>query len=77
MKTFEINEKGYIELNKLLKVMNLVETGGEAHIRIESGEVKVNGAIERQKRKKLRPGDIIVIDKEKVQIKQSDTAASS
>ncbi len=72
MKTFEINEKGYIELNKLLKALNLVETGGEAHIRIDAGEVKVNGVVEWQRRKKLRPGDMVAIDKEKVQIKQPD-----
>ncbi len=69
MKTFEVNEKGYIELNKLLKVLNLVETGGEAHIRIDSGEVKVNGSIEKQKRKKLRPGDLVLFQKDTIQIK--------
>jgi ribosome-associated protein len=69
MQTFEISGKEYIELDKLLKVLNLVETGGEAHIRIDSGEVKVNGTVEKQRRKKLRPGDLVLFKKESIQIK--------
>lgn len=55
--TFQIQNFEFIELNKLLKIMNLVESGGEANIFIENGEVKVNELLETQKRKKLRPGD--------------------
>ncbi len=69
MQVFEISDKGFIELNKLLKVLNLVETGGEAHIRIDAGEVKVNGSVEKQRRKKLRPGDLVLFKKEQIQIK--------
>ena len=69
MQTFEINEKGFIELNKLLKVLNLVETGGEAHIRIDAGEVKVNGSIETQRRKKIKPGDLVLYRNEIIQIR--------
>ncbi len=68
MKTFELTGKEYIELNKLLKIFNLVETGGEAHIRIDAGLVKVNGAIETQRRKKLRSGDIVLYKNESIQI---------
>ena len=70
MQEFEISNKGYIELNKLLKVLGLVETGGEANIRIDNREVIVNGAVEKQRRKKLRPGDVVLFKKESVQIKQ-------
>jgi ribosome-associated protein len=69
MKTFELNGKEYIELNKLLKVLNFVETGGEAHVRIDAGLVKVNGLVEKQRRKKLRKGDIVLFRKETIQIK--------
>ncbi len=69
MQTFEINGKEYIELNKLLKVLNLVGTGGEAHIRIDAGEIKVNGSVEKQRRKKLRPGDLVLFNNETIQIK--------
>ncbi|MBL7780561.1 MAG: RNA-binding S4 domain-containing protein [Saprospiraceae bacterium] len=56
---FELGEQDHIQLNNLLKVLNLVGTGGEAHIRIDNGEVRVNGAMETQRRKKLRVGDKI------------------
>lgn len=68
MKTFELNGKEFIELNKLLKIFNLVETGGEAHRRIDAGEVKVNGAVELQRRKKLRSGDRINFNKEIIEV---------
>ncbi len=57
---FKLIEQEFIELNKLMKLLNLVDTGGEAKIRIEQGEVIVNNAVEYQKRKKLRPGDCVM-----------------
>ena len=56
---FKLKEHEFIPLNDLLKVLNLVGTGGEANIRITAGEILVNGTVELQKRKKLRPGDIV------------------
>ena len=54
---FELNKHEFIELNKLLKFLGWVETGGEAKIQIEDGEVEVNGQVEFRKRCKLRVGD--------------------
>lgn len=65
---FSLREHDHIPLNNLLKVLNLVETGGEANIRITDGEVRVNGQIETQKRKKLRPGDRIEYQKATIEI---------
>ncbi len=56
---FELNEHEFIPLNKLLKLLNLVQSGGEANQMIEAGEIMVNDAVEKQKRKKLRVGDKI------------------
>lgn len=61
--TFQLEDQAYIQLNNLLKILRLVGTGGEANIRIDDGEVQVNGAIETQKRKKLRVGDQIIYGK--------------
>jgi len=66
--TFQLTDHDHIPLNNLLKVLNLVETGGEANIRITDGELKVNGQIETQKRKKLRPGDVVEFQKQKITI---------
>lgn len=49
----------YIQLNQLLKLLNLVETGGEANQVIVDGEVFVNNIQEDRKRMKLFPGDIV------------------
>lgn len=49
----------YIQLNQLLKLLNLVETGGEANQVIVDGEVFVNNVQEDRKRMKLFPGDIV------------------
>jgi ribosome-associated protein len=60
MEEFKIQEGyEYIQLNQLLKMLGLVDSGGEANQRILNGEVRVNDAVELQKRKKLRPGDQI------------------
>ena len=61
--TFELRDSDFIPLNNLLKVLHLVGTGGEANIRIENGEAKVNGVVEKQKRKKLRTGDVVLFEK--------------
>lgn len=57
MTTFHLHDHPFIELNKLLKIQNLVNSGGEAKLRIRDGEAIVNGQVETQVRKKLRAGD--------------------
>jgi ribosome-associated protein len=66
---FELIGHEYIQLNQLLKILGLVDTGGEANQRIVDGEVIVNSEIEYQKRKKLRASDVIFFDKKKITIK--------
>jgi len=68
-KEFNLEGHEFIELNKLLKLLKMVESGGEANIRIENGEIMVNGAIETRKRNKLRPGDIVVFQENSVLIR--------
>lgn len=55
---FEL-EEDFIELYKLLKVMGLAESGGQAKMLIEEGEVKRNGEIEFRKRAKIMAGERI------------------
>ena len=66
---FSLDDHEYIELNKLLKLMRMVNSGGEANFHIDSGEVMVNNQTETQKRKKLRPGDIISFNDKQIVIK--------
>ena len=46
-----------IRLDDFLKATGLVATGGEAKLRIQGGEVIVNGQIETRRRKQLVAGD--------------------
>ena len=51
----------YIKLEALLKLANVVSSGGEAKIAIQEGEVTVNGEICTQRGKKLRPSDVAIL----------------
>ena len=53
---FELAGQEFIELNRLLKLMSLVNSGGEANMFISDGEVLVNGEVELRKRNKIRAG---------------------
>lgn len=46
-----------IRLGQLLKLAGLVETGGEAKLRIQEGEALVNGAVETRRGRQLTTGD--------------------
>lgn len=50
-----------LRLDQYLKLKGLVFTGGEAKVRIQSGEVEVNGEVETRRGLGLHPGDVIVI----------------
>ena len=49
----------HIKLQDLLKLADLVSTGGEAKLRILNGEVEVNGEVCTMRGKKIRPGDMV------------------
>ena len=49
----------FIELYKLLKILQLAESGGMAKMMIQEGMVKLNGEMETRKRAKIKPGDIV------------------
>lgn len=59
----------FIKLGQLLKAVNLVESGVEAKIEIQSGNVKVNGNVETQRGKKLYRGDKAEFNGKEVTVK--------
>ena len=67
MRVVEIEEEP-IELYKILKFENMVQSGGEAKFVIAEGLVRVNGEIETRKRKKIVSGDIIEFEEETIRI---------
>ncbi len=68
MEEFKIKDE-LILLNQLLKAMGWCETGGDANAAIEAGAVKVNKKKETRKRNKLKAGDIIEFEKNRVLLK--------
>ena len=65
---FSLQGREYIELNKLLKFLNIAESGGFANQMIMDGVVLLNGEVETRKRCKLRSGDVVSIDGEDIQV---------
>ena len=55
----------FIKLDAFLKFSALCETGGEAKLRVQQGDVKVNGEVCLMRGKKLVPGDIVETQTEK------------
>ena len=68
METYELKDE-YIELIKLLKIMRISQSGGEAKAMVEEGLVFRNGEREFRKRAKLRAGDVIEVEGYKITIK--------
>ena len=67
MKTIKINTE-YIELGKLLKMINVISSGGEAKYYLREKPVLLNGESEDRRGKKLYPGDVVKIENEEYTI---------
>ncbi|CAK7012060.1 RNA-binding S4 domain-containing protein [uncultured Phascolarctobacterium sp.] len=52
----------FITISNLLKYAGVLETGGQAHEAIEAEAVKLNGVTVTEKRKKVFPQDVVVLD---------------
>ena len=62
----------FIKLQDLLKLANLVGTGGEAKIVIQNGDVSVNGEVCTMRGKKIRPGDAVEFNGKKLTVAYAD-----
>ena len=51
----------FIKLEGLFKFAGVVETGGEAKLAIQQGDVSVNGEVCTMRGKKIRPGDVVTL----------------
>lgn len=69
-------EEQPIELCNLLKLLNLVESGGQAKMLIAEGYVGLNGELCLQKRKKVFAGDTVEFDGQLYQIAQLDNTSA-
>lgn len=60
----------FIKLGQAIKAAGLVESGVEANIVIQDGEVKVNGVVETQRGKKLFGGEVVEYNGSSILIKK-------
>jgi len=61
----------FIELVKLLKIMQIAQSGGQAKLMVEDGLIKVNGVQEFRKGNKLRVGDLVELEGVQIEIQKS------
>ena len=57
-----------LRLDQFLKWQGAVDSGGEAKVRIQAGEVRLNGEVETRKRKKMMAGDVIEFNGEAIRL---------
>ena len=60
--------ENYITLNVLLKLTNIISTGGEAKYYLQSNEVLVNEILENRRGRKLYPGDVVKVEGQEFEI---------
>ncbi len=65
---FELKD-AYIELYKLIKVMDLAQSGAEAKMLIQDGYVQRDGVVELRKRAKIVSGETILVADTIIEVK--------
>ena len=63
----------YIKLDALLKYAALVPSGGEAKTVVAEGLVSVNGEVCTMRGKKLRAGDVVEYDGQRILIENDES----
>ncbi|RYF68299.1 MAG: RNA-binding S4 domain-containing protein [Comamonadaceae bacterium] len=58
---FEL-DRDFVELNQLLKLVGLCDSGGAGKQRVASGAVQVDGVVELRKTAKIRAGQQVRVD---------------
>ncbi len=66
---FELDPgRDHVELNQLLKLVGLCDSGGAGKAIVASGAVTVAGEVELRKTRKIRAGDVVSIDDVEIQV---------
>lgn len=62
MQEIKFNVEGeFVELNQLLKLTGLCDSGGAGKMIVASGDVSVDGQQELRKTAKIRPGQVVTL----------------
>lgn len=62
-------EGDYVELNQLLKLAGLVDSGGAGKQLVASGVVRVDGEVELRKTCKVRAGQVVRVDDVEIRVR--------
>lgn len=63
MQTLEFELRGeFVELNQLLKLVGICDSGGAGKMLVASGAVNVDGQPESRKTAKIRAGQVVTLD---------------
>jgi ribosome-associated protein len=65
---FGINRE-YIELNQLLKLVGVCDSGGAGKMLVASGAVSVDGKVELRKTCKIRAGQVVTLGETRINVK--------
>jgi ribosome-associated protein len=65
--SFELSGE-FVELNQLLKLVGLCDSGGAGKMMVASGEVKVDGKQELRKTAKIRAGQQVAVGDVKITV---------
>lgn len=61
-------DREFVELNQLLKLAGLADSGGAGKALVASGEVRVDGAVELRKTAKIRAGQTVRVGQAQIRV---------
>ena len=70
--TFELDRE-FVELNQLLKLSGLCDSGGAGKALVASGAVAVDGAVEWRKTCKIRSGQVVALGDTEIHVLGADS----
>lgn len=62
----------YVEVNQLLKLVGLCDSGGIGKQMVAEGIVRLNGKVERRKTAKVRAGDVVICGDVRIVVNAAD-----
>lgn len=69
MQTIPFEVRGeYVELCDLLKLAGIADSGGQGKQMVADGQVRVDGQVELRKRAKIRPGQQVEFQGQRIQV---------
>lgn len=61
-------DRDHVELNQLLKLVGLADSGGQGKAIVASGEVTVDGVVELRKTAKIRAGQVVRVGDAEIRV---------